>query len=434
MTASHGQWRPARHLALLNRKLLELAGGATRRLLVQMPPRHGKSTLVSHYFPAWYMATHPGHKLILASYEAEFARTWGWKSRGAFNALAPELAGLRLNPDAASASHWVTTDGGEVQTAGVGGPVTGKGADVLVLEDPVKNAEEAESALQRDRLWDWYRSVAYTRLEASGAIVLVMTRWHQDDLAGRLLRETAAGGEAWDVLRLPALAETGDVLGRAEGEPLWPERFDLAALATIRATVGPYWWAALYQGRPSPPEGGMIKRAWWSRWAEPAPPMSRIIISWDTAFKAARGADWSVAEVWGLAANGYYLLDLWRGQVGFPDLLKAMREMATRWPGGLHVVEEAGSGQSMVQVARRETALPVIGIPVTASKIARVNAVIGQIEAGRCFVPAAPRWWVGDFIEECAAFPQGEHDDIVDAATLALGYLIQLPRRVPLYG
>lgn len=255
--ASRGRWVSPKHLTLLNRKLLDVAAGRVKRLAVSMPPRHGKSELVSRYFPAWYLGSFPDRRVILTGYEADFAAGWGRKARDVLATHGPGVFGVRVRSDSSAANRWeiADRDGGMV-TAGVGGPITGKGADVLVIDDPVKNAEDARSPVLREKHKDWYKSTAFTRLEPGGAVVLVMTRWHQDDLAGWLL----GGGmeddpEPWEVVCLPAIA-TGnglDAIGRAPGEALWPARYSVEALKAHQSD--PYWWSALYQQDPRA-EGG----------------------------------------------------------------------------------------------------------------------------------------------------------------------------------
>lgn len=210
--ASGGRWQLAPHLALLNRFLLDLAGGAVTRLLVTMPPRHGKSMFTSQYFPAWYLGTFPDDRVILASYEADFAAEWGGKVRDLMGEYGPSLFGLDVNPATTASARWdLKGHLGGMKTAGVGGPITGKGADLLVIDDPIKNSEEAGSEVRRGAIWDWYRSTARTRLEPGGRVLLIQTRWHCDDLAGRILESAAESGEPWVVLKVPALSDGPDV-------------------------------------------------------------------------------------------------------------------------------------------------------------------------------------------------------------------------------
>lgn len=217
-----------------------------------MPPRHGKSELTSRYFPAWYLGTYPDRRVILTSYEADFAAGWGRKSRDALTAYGPDVFGVAVREDSAAANRWeIAGHEGGMVTAGVGGPITGRGANVLIIDDPVKNAEESRSPAIREKIWDWYTSTAFSRLEPGGSVILIMTRWHRDDLVGRLLdRGAEYDPEPWRVIKLPAIA-TGtepDPIGRNPGEALWPARYDVDSLAPNRAD--PYWWSALYQQEP----------------------------------------------------------------------------------------------------------------------------------------------------------------------------------------
>ena len=221
-----------------------------------MPPRHGKSLLVSQYSPAWFLGRWPDNRVILASYEAELAKGWGRKARDVLAEFGGRLFGVGLRDDSYAADRWdLAGHVGGMVTAGVGGPITGRGADLLIIDDPVKNAEEARSPTQREKTWDWYLSTAYTRLSPDGAVVLVMTRWHMDDLASRILKHAKETGERWDVVKLPALAGDLDQMGRLPGEALWPERYPADRLRAIEQDVGPYWWSSLYQ-QDDVPEGG----------------------------------------------------------------------------------------------------------------------------------------------------------------------------------
>jgi hypothetical protein len=220
--------------------------------------------LASQYFPAWFLGRYPDKRVILASYEADFAASWGRKVRDVLEGKGGELFGVGVSRGSSAANRWdIAGHLGGMVTAGVGGPITGRGADLLVIDDPVKNAEEAASEVYRNKAWDWYTSTAYTRLEPSAGVVLIQTRWHGDDLAGRVLEHAKDTGESWEVVRFPAFAEDGDPLGRAPDEPLWPGRFDHSALEQIRQTLGSYYFAALYQQRPAPSVGAMFKREWF---------------------------------------------------------------------------------------------------------------------------------------------------------------------------
>lgn len=274
--ASRQRWTSPRHLTLLNRKLLEVNSGVTRRLMIAMPPRHGKSMFTSHYFPAWFLGTNPDKRVILASYEARFASSWGSKARDVLNEYGREIFGIQVRNDRSAADDWdIAHHTGGMVTAGVGGPITGRGADLLIIDDPVKNAEESRSPVIREKIWDWYKSTAFTRLEPGGSVVLIMTRWHADDLAGRLLGESPDFDPIpWQVLKLPAIAtEDDDLIGRKFGEALWPERYTVDDLKAHQSD--PYWWAALYQQDPTseggvewPPEYFDHAALWFDDWPE----------------------------------------------------------------------------------------------------------------------------------------------------------------------
>src|SRR3569832_1537772 len=230
---SRGKWNKARHLAILSDWLRAAVLGERKRIVVTMPPRHGKSEEVSKWFPTWVLETFHDWRVMLSSYEAMYAASWGRKVRDLLEGHADELT-VRVKSNSKAADYWETTEGGGMMTAGAGGALTGKGANVLIVDDPIKNWAEANSPVVRERIWDWWQSTAYTRLEPDGIAIVVQTRWHEDDLAGRLLRGEAEGREKWDLLNLPAIAEAGDMMGREIGEPLWPERFGLQDLERIQ--------------------------------------------------------------------------------------------------------------------------------------------------------------------------------------------------------
>ena len=266
-TAQWRQFELARHHSLIVDKLEALERGKIRRLMILMPPRHGKSLLSTTFFPAWYLGRHPEQFIITACYGQELADDFGRRVRNLVSdalhhAIFP---GFRLAADSSSLRHFNTSAGGCYYAVGTGGPITGRGAHLLIIDDPLKDRADAQSATLRRSLHEWYSSVAYTRLQPGAAIVLVQTRWHEDDLAGRLLREQP---EDWEVLSLPAIAEIDESF-RSAGEALWPERFSIHELEKIRITVGGPTWASLYQQRPAAAEGTIFKREWWRFFREP---------------------------------------------------------------------------------------------------------------------------------------------------------------------
>jgi predicted phage terminase large subunit-like protein len=399
------------------------------RLIVSMPPRHGKSELLSHWLPVWFLLNHPQQRIGLASYSADFAATWGRKTRDTIVEYGAQF-GLEVRRDLSSASLWQLTQGGGMMTAGVGGPFTGHGFDLLIIDDPIKNRQEAQSSLMRDNLWDWWRSTARTRLEPHGSIIVVMTRWHEEDLVGRLLAAPAEGeaepGDDWEHLRLPALAEPDDPLGRAEGEPLWPGRYDIRALARLRQAVGPQDWAGLYQQRPAPLGGQLFKLFWWQL-VDLWPPASGPVVQfWDTAFKTGAEHDYSACATVVPCAQGYLVRELWRERLEFPDLLRAVQNQAAQHRPQRIFIEDAASGQTLLQSLRRDTRLPVIGVHPLGDKVSRAAGITGVVEAGRVFLPQGAAW-LSAFLDEISSFPHGAHDDQVDALVGALTQLLQSP-------
>jgi predicted phage terminase large subunit-like protein len=306
--------------------------------------------------------------------------------------------------------------------AGRGGALTGRGADLLLLDDLLKDSEEARSESIRRSMHDWFQHVAYTRLAPGGAIVLIQTRWHQDDVAGRLLRDHA--DENWEVVNMPAIAEVDDEFRKA-GEALWPETYSIEMLQAIRTAVGGSAWASLYQQQPSVAEGAVFKREWWRFYRE-QPECRRVIQSWDTAFKSGAENDYSVCTTWGVTGNGYYLLWLWRDRVEFPELKRRMAWLAEQCKPTQILVEDRASGQSLIQELRHSTCLPITAIKVDKDKLSRAQSVTPLIEAGRVFLPeSAP--WLADYIDEMAGFPTAAHDDAVDSTTQALNYIRHEP-------
>ena len=410
----------ARHHAETINRLEAVERGEITRLMIFEPPRHGKTLLTTQLFPAWYLGRHPERYVITAAYGQDLADDYGRRVRNfvtdeRHQAIFPEC---QLASDSSSVQRFNTTAGGAYFTVGRGAAITGRGAHLLVIDDPLKDREEANSETIRRSLHDWYRSVAYTRLQPGGAVVIVQTRWHVDDLAGRLLREALPG--QWQVLSLPAISEDGDSFRRA-GEALWPEKFPLQVLEEIRTTIGSAAFVSLYQQQPVATEGQIFKREWWKYYRD-APAFQRIVQSWDTAFQAKKESDYSVGTTWGVTATGYYLLNVWRARVEFPELKRQVIAQAAQFKPAAVIIEDKASGQSLIQELKRETALPILAIKVDSDKIARAQAATPVIEAGKVFLPeSAP--WLADYLDELSSFAAGAHDDAVDSTTQALNHL-----------
>lgn len=419
------QWpnyRAARHHLAIARALEEVESGKCKRLMIFAPPRHGKSMITSEFFPAWYLGRNPDKYIIHATYAQELAEDFGRKIRNqmadpSFNQIFREC---NISTDSASQKRLATSRGGSYFALGVGGAATGRGAHLLLIDDPVKGREEADSETYRRRLKDWYRSVAYTRLMPGGAVIIMNTRWHHDDLAGWLLKDHKS--EGWRVLSLPAVAEDCDPLGRAIGEALWPDDYPLDALARIKDQSGAREWSALYQQQPTPEEGSIFKIEWFRRYRVlPAAPQL-ILHSWDTGTKDEDLHDPSSCTMWHTHPAGFYLADRYSARLQFPDLVRSVIALAARDNPQVILIEDKGSGQQLLQVLRRETRLPVIGVVPDKSKTIRAQGVSGMVETGRAFLPEQASWLI-DFESQVAAFPQAPHDDDVDSMTQALQYL-----------
>jgi len=290
--------------------------GHVDRQVICLPPRHGKTYLGTETFSAFYLGRHPERSIIITSYEQELVNDFGRRIRNLvcdplYSAIFPRC---QITRDSSSVHRFNTTAGGSFYAIGRGGPLTGRGANLLIIDDPLKNAAEARSEVIRRGLFDWYSEVIRTRLESGGAIVLISTRWHDDDLVGRVQRQSQS--DPWNVLSLPAIAERDESFRRA-GEALWPERYPLSELERIRNDIGPKAFMSLYQGRPAAAEGVIFRRQWW-RYYRDQPTWTRIVQSWDTGFKSGTENDFSVCTTWAVTPAGYFLLWLWRGKVEFP--------------------------------------------------------------------------------------------------------------------
>ena len=425
--ATEGRWRCYSYLRLLDSHLVAAAFGRCKWLIVNMPPRHGKSTLVSRYFPAWFTGLFPDRRVLLASYESNFAASWGLAAKDEAERLGARLFGVRVRRDVSAASNWrYRGHEGGMSTAGVGGPFTGKGGNVLIVDDPIKNPEEARSPARRQQIWDWFLAVALTRLEPQGAVIVIQTRWNEDDLTGRILKEFRH--EDLKVLSFPAIAEDGDPLGRAKGEALCPERFDESAIAGIRKALGQYWFSALYQQRPRPEDGSVFKESWFPRFSgEPPGQLLRRTQILDSAHKTKKENDYSCIVTIDLMDSGTYLRHVWREKVTYPDLKHRTQDLVAEWGANEICIEDKDAGAMLIQELQRDTQLPVIAMKTDRDKVARAHAATPLCEAGRVFLPnndEAP--WLGDFLSELLAFPNAEHDDQVDAFVHGLNRLKEI--------
>jgi predicted phage terminase large subunit-like protein len=324
----------------------------------------------------------------------------------------------QLSADSAAAYRFTTTAGGEYSAVGRGGPVTGKGASLLVLDDLVKDSSEANSDTVCRGIVEWLQHVAFTRLTPGGRVLAIATRWSERDPMGWILQQ-----QGWTVLHLPALAESAkDPLGREIGEALWPSHYAVEALDAIRVDVGPRVFQTLYQGNVSASQGTIFKRDWFRHYQQPPETFSRIVQSWDTAFKTGSTNDYSVCATFGESQNGFYLLALYRAKVEFPELKRQVTQHAQLWRPSEIYVEDKASGQSLIQELKLATNFPVIPVKIDRDKETRASAVTGYFEAGRVFFPEGAAW-LADLEDELASFPGGLHDDCVDAISQCLNRL-----------
>jgi predicted phage terminase large subunit-like protein len=430
-----GRFQVPPHLDLLNRTLVDVAARRKRRVIVTMPPRHGKSMLTSHFFPAWYVGTFPDHRILMAGYQAQFAARWGRRARAVIDGVGQEVFGVSVSKKSSAADRWdIEGHLGGMETAGVGGALTGKGADLLLIDDPISNAADASSETMRENLWDWYTSTAYTRLEPKASLVLIQTRWHEDDLAGRLIEEMKTGGEQWEVLNLPALAEENDLLGRPSGAALWPARYDETELAVIKRTQGERNWSALYQQRPTPADGDVFRRSWFKRYridgdllrlGDKTFPLKKCwrFTTADLAISEKTTADWTVIQAWAVTPdNDAVLLDQHRERMSGPQIVPAIQAITAKWRCDWVGIESVAFQMAIVQQARL-SGLTVKKLMPKGDKISRAHAASPRMEAGMVYFP--DERWVDGLESELLSFPNGKHDDQVDA--LAYG-LIEIHR------
>jgi predicted phage terminase large subunit-like protein len=401
----------AAHHTLIAEKLEAVERGKIDRLMINMPPRHGKSELASRRFPAWFLGRHPHKSVIAASYNSDLAADFGRQVRNIVNTR--EYANLfqtKLAEDSRAANRWNTSDGGAYVAAGVGTAITGRGADILLIDDPVKDREEADSEIQRQKVWDWYTSTAYTRLAPGGRIIVIQTRWHEDDLSGRLIAEQAKGGDKWDILELPAIT--------SDGKALWPEFYPLESLERTRRVLPARDWSALYQQRPAPDEGAYFKREWF-RYYDDKPAQLRTYGASDYAVTDGDG-DYTVHVVIGVDADdNIFVLDVWRNQTASDVWIESWLDMVRKYKPLMWGEEQGQIVKSIgpfLDKRMREAKVYCRREQVTSAhdKPTRSRSIQARTAMGKVYLPIkAP--WLADFTSELLTFPAGKHDDQVDA-------------------
>ncbi len=423
---------PANHHHLLLQNLDALSRGETDRLMVLMPPGSAKSTYVSILFPAWWFVQHPRSSIIAASHTAALAQHFGRQIR-ALVAEHSDLLGYRLAVDNRAAARWQTSRQGEYFATGVRGSITGRRADLAIIDDPIKSQAESLSPLQRESLWNWYRFDLTTRLKPKGRIILVMTRWHDEDLAGRLIAQDRA---EWQVLRLPALAEADDPLGRTVGEALWPEWEDAAALLRKRATIGERAWWSLFQQSPRPLQGSLFKVPRIEILDDlPENANGRVVRAWDFAATPQNGSndpDWTVGlKLLRDPSGRWIILDLVRLRGSPRQVEQAIVETAQKDGPSVTVCLPEDPGQAgKIQVAyftRMLAGYPVTSSRESGSKLVRAMPLASQVEAGNVMILRAA--WNHALLEELRDFPYGRKDDQVDA--FARAFAVQTENAAP---
>jgi predicted phage terminase large subunit-like protein len=413
------------HHKVMAKKFEEIADGTCKRLIINMPPRHTKSEFASYMLPAWFLGRYPGKKVIQTSNTAELAVGFGRKVRNlvgseVYQSIFPNVG---LQADSKAAGRWATNQGGDYFAIGVGGTVTGKGADLLIIDDPHSEQEAAIASTNPevyDKVYEWYSSGPRQRLQPGGAIVVVMTRWSKRDLAGKILQsEVERNGDKWEVISFPAILPSGRCL--------WPEFWSMEELNALKEELPVSKWNAQYQQQPTSEEGALVKREWWRKWESERPPQCEFLIqSWDTAFTKNERSDYSACTTWGVFYRdenpndpNVILLDAFKERLEFPELKAKAYEMYKEWEPDAFIVEAKAAGSPLIFELRR------MGIPVSEftptrgnDKIARLNAVTDLFASGKIWAPN--RRWAEEVIEEMAAFPNSDHDDLVDSSTQAL--------------
>jgi predicted phage terminase large subunit-like protein len=430
-----------RHHKIMANAFERVVNGECKRLIINMPPRHTKSEFASYLLPAWFLGKYPNKKVIQSSNTGELAVGFGRKVRNlvdseTYKAIFPNL---ELQQDSKAAGRWNTSKGGDYFAIGVGGTVTGKGANLLIIDDPHSEQEAALAASNPDvfdKVTEWYTSGPRQRLQPGGAIVIVMTRWAQRDLTGQVLKAAAArGGEQWEVIEFPAIMPSG--------KPLWPEFWELSELEALRQELPNAKWQAQYQQNPVGNESAIVKRDWWKWWETENPPKCDYILqAWDTAFEKTQRADYSAGTTWGVFINdednstpNIILLNTYKKRVEWVELKRDVLAEYREWEPDSVLIEKKATGAPLIYELR------AMGIPVQEytpsrgqDKIARLNSVSDIIASGKVWLPRTQ--WAEELVDEVGSFPSGEHDDLVDSMTLALmrfrqGGFLRLPSDEP---
>ena len=421
-----------KHHRIIAEKLERIASGELRRLIINMPPRHTKSEFASFLFPAWMIGKNPNMKIIQATHTTELAVNFGRKTKNLIEREDyQEIFNTRLAADSKASGRWDTDRGGMYYAVGGGSNLAGRGGDLIIIDDP-HSEQTAMSNNGFDDAWDWYTGGPRQRLQPGGAIILVMTRWSEKDMTGQLIRAQAkdATADQWEIVELPAIMPSG--------KACWPEYWPLEDLETVKASIPPSKWNAQYQQHPTGEESSILKREWWKRWEKTSiPSLEYVIQSYDTAFSKRETADYSAITTWGVfrpneaGQAGLILLDSKKGRWDFPELKQIALDSYKFWEPETVIIEAKASGMPLTHELRN-MGIPVVNFTPSrgTDKLSRVHSVSPLFESGMIWAP--DKKWADELIEECAAFPNGEYDDLVDSTTQALmryrqGNFVQLP-------
>ena len=406
------------HHKIMSEKFNKVATGDLKRIVINMAPRHTKSEFASYLLPSWMIGKNPKLKIIQATHTTELAVRFGRKAKNLIDSQEyQKIFQTKLREDSKAAGRWETNEGGEYFAAGVGGSITGRGADLLIIDDP-HSEQDALNTNALERTWEWYTSGPRQRLQPGGIIVVVMTRWNTKDLTGKLINaQKESKADQWEVIEFPAILPND--------KPLWPEYWKLEELEGVKAGLPIGKWNAQYQQNPTAEEGSIIKREWWQLWDKDLPPLHHVIQSYDTAFLKKETADYSAITTWGVfyptedSGPNLILLDVVKDRFEFPELRRVALEQYNYWKPESVIVEGKASGMPLTFELRKQ-GIPVINYTPSRGndKHARVNAVAPLFESGQVW--ATDDKFAEEVIEECAAFPYGDHDDLVDSMTQAV--------------
>jgi predicted phage terminase large subunit-like protein len=428
-------WLSTKHLNLIENQLLKLYNGKKNKLIINMPPRHGKSQLVTKIYPLWWLLNRPSDRIIIAAYNSTLAEYFGREILDLFKNISSEY-GLELNISQKAKSEFVTNKNGSISSVGVGGSLTGKGANLIIVDDPIKNDAESNSSEARDKLYEWFNATLLTRLEPNGAIILVMTRWHEDDLAGRLLKQ-----KKWDRIILPAIAEKNDILGREVGEALWENRYSISSLLDIKDSIGSYWFSSLYQQSPAPAGGGIFKRSDFKYFEILSGHIKSkdfvielgeldTFFACDLAISTNEKADYTVIAVFVKDEDkNLIILDILREKILPSKHTELIRELYEKYKPSQIGIETVQYQASLFHN------LSNLGLPVTKlvpkkDKVSRALPLAAKLEVGKVYFNKSINC-LAEIENELLNFPNAKHDDIVDTLSYATEMLLMISETQP---